>query len=441
MNFIPECYKKFLILQKMVLPAESLRMILTEENRPEIDLSQKYFKSQITRLLNKGLQTIVIRVAANESPLPAASRKTPNSVEEPKSKRCLDVDINQHQHNQGQGSLNFNTIINTSNSISPECVPSSQHVILPLERRVKRYDEVVRKIDGDLQQKKSELKELDGKLSTASIQNSGHLSACGNCHLKLGHTRKACKFSPRKSAFSCGIISKHADQKSCRANITRDVNKLESQLRKATNDLESARTAAERVNNSSDKRIADILMNQEPQRYMTSCGRRNWLMLNKDVALLQSNLKGTLPTRANIMNLLHTVARNKESRCALSSSLTWRDTDHRMAAQKRVLEEEYSIKFPTKRLSEASNEVSDSPSCSRFLYGQEKNDFHLALKLQQQEIESSNSTDCDLYKEIPASEKQDEVEDPVPKIIETDDELQFEANAAAALLHLKKRKK
>ena len=62
-------------IAKMVLPAESLRMILTEENRPEIDLSQKYFKSQITRLLNKGLRTIVIRVAANESPLPAAHVK------------------------------------------------------------------------------------------------------------------------------------------------------------------------------------------------------------------------------------------------------------------------------------------------------------------------------------------------------------------------------
>ena len=46
-------------IAKMVLPAESLRMILTEENRPEIDLSQKYFKSQITRLLNKGLRTVL----------------------------------------------------------------------------------------------------------------------------------------------------------------------------------------------------------------------------------------------------------------------------------------------------------------------------------------------------------------------------------------------
>ena len=440
-------------IAKMVQPTESFRMILAEENRPEIDLSHKYFKSQITRLLNKGIKTIVIRLAANESPLPAVQSSKIPHLEEPKSKRCLDVSqspnyvvgIDKQTQGQGQGNLNFNTIIN--NSISSEYVSNSQHVILPLERHVKRYNEIVRSIDGDLQQKKTELKELDGKLSTASIQNSGHLSACGNCHLKLGHTRKACKFSPCKSAFSCGIISKHADQKSYRANITKEVNKLESQLRKATNDLEGAKTAVERVNISSDKRIADILMNEEPGRYTTSCGRRNWLVLNKDVALLQSNLKGTLPTRTNVMNLLHTFVRKKESRPASSSTQTRRDTDHRMAPQKRVLEEEYSIKFPTKRLrGEGSDEVSVSPSCSVFLHGREKNDFHLALKLQQQEIESSNSIDFDQCKES-RSEQQDEVDDSpgetINATIETDeiDELeQFEADAAAALLHLKKRK-
>ena len=148
------------------------------------------------------------------------------------------------------------------------------------------------------------------------------------------------------------------------------------------------------------------------------------------------------------MNLLHTVVRKEESRCASSSTLTQRDTDHRMAPQKRLLEEDYSIKFPTKRLvrSETSNEVSDSSGCcGMFLHGQEKNDFHLALKLQQKEIESNNSTGFDLYKEAPASEQQDEVEDPVRKTIDatikTDDVLeQFEADAAAALLYLKRKK-
>ena len=157
--------------------------------------------------------------------------------------------------------------------------------------------------------------------------------------------------------------------------------------------------------------------------------------------------KGTIPARTNIMNLLHTVVRKTEARSASSSTQTRRDTDHRMAPQKRVLEEEYSIKFPVKQLrSNASNEVSDSPSCITFLHCQEKNDFHLALKLQQQEIESSNSTIFDAYKESPAlSEQQDEVDDPlretVNATVETDNELeQFEADAAAALLRLKNKK-
>ena len=40
-------------IAKMLQPAESLRMILVEENRPEIDLSHKYFKSQLTRLFEQ----------------------------------------------------------------------------------------------------------------------------------------------------------------------------------------------------------------------------------------------------------------------------------------------------------------------------------------------------------------------------------------------------
>ena len=145
------------------------------------------------------------------------------------------------------------------------------------------------------------------------------------------------------------------------------------------------------------------------------------------------------------MNLLHTVVRKTEMRSASSSTQTLRDTDHRMAPQKRVLEEEFSIKFPVKQLrSDASNEVSDGPSCITFLHGQEKNDFHLALKLQQQEIESSNSTGFDVN-ESPANEQRDEVDDPlretVDATVETDYELeQFEADAAAALLRLKNKK-
>ena len=31
---------------------------------------------------------------------------------------------------------------------------------------------------------------FDDRIKRAAAQNSGHLSACSNCHLKLGHTKK-----------------------------------------------------------------------------------------------------------------------------------------------------------------------------------------------------------------------------------------------------------
>ena len=170
---------------------------------------------------------------------------------------------------------------------------------------------------------KTDLKELICKLTMVSTRNSRHLSACENC-LKLRNTRKACsKFSPCKSAFSCGIISKHADQKSYRANIIKEETSLK-ELRKATHDLKIAKTAVERLNKSSDKRIANILMNEEPGRYTTSCGCRNWLVLNKDVALLQSTLKGTFQARTNVINPLHTVVQKRVTACLIKYTNTAR---------------------------------------------------------------------------------------------------------------------
>ena len=167
------------------------------------------------------------------------------------------------------------------------------------------------------------------------------------------------------------------------------MSKLENELSKATSEMDSAKKALHNVNNSSKKRIEDILVNEEPHRYITS-GRRNWLVLNKDVMLLQSKLKGILPTQNNVMNLLNSLESKTSESTATTAvgpstktthSLVVRGTDHRMAPQKRVLETEYGIKFPTKKVR------SESPCSfeSDHLYSDEQtqNDYRIALKLQQ----------------------------------------------------------
>lgn len=86
-------------------------------------------------------------------------------------------------------------------------------------------------------------------------------------------------------------------------------------------------------------------------------------------------------------------------------------------------EEEYAIRFPVKR---RRSELS-KPGAG-ILAEQEKDDFHLALKLQQEETESESELES-CYNNVQTKDG-----------VRRDEELQIEEDAAAALLVLKTRK-
>ena len=86
---------------------------------------------------------------------------------------------------------------------------------------------------------------FDDKLKQASAQNSGHLSACSNCHLKLGHTKKVCKFSLCQSAYSCGLLSKHSNEKTERTALQMEITCIQSKLTTAKKELKIAGCTAE----------------------------------------------------------------------------------------------------------------------------------------------------------------------------------------------------
>ena len=125
------------------------------------------------------------------------------------------------------------------------------------------------------------------------------------------------------------------------------------------------------------------------------------------------------------MNLLNSLAREtsqststKTNSTEVTHSLVVRNTDHRMAPQKRVLEEDYGIKFPAKKVRDESND-------DLCLDIQNKGDFHMALKLQELEQGSSDLSPSTVVDENNNVEKE---------------ALQLEADAAGTLLHLKARK-
>lgn len=285
-------------LNKISSESVALRMAIVDEDNSEVDISTKYFSSQMFSFLNKGMKIISVHVAVAESPVAPSNTsvsagKERKSNEVFQSRRCLHLQNTTNISNIANPQI---SIINTTPESSPKNKQESPSIVLPLERYAKKQAKVVQTYSDELASNTKELTDLDFKLQKACDQNRGHLNACGNCHLKLGHTRKACGFSPCRSAFSCGMLSKHNNQKSKRAAIVKNISQLQSKLTAANKDVENARTAVEKVQNSSQKKIEDILLDEQPHRYVIN-GLRNWLKLNKDVALLQSKLKGTLPTR------------------------------------------------------------------------------------------------------------------------------------------------
>ena len=198
----------------------SMRLTVKEdETVDEVDLSRKYFSLQMKGLLDKGAKSIRIRVFEFASPaVDAGIHRVENMADTGAEDREL-------TRTHARRSLNLPGQ-NTSADKSDE---NDLPVMLPLQRYAQRQKEAVNEIKNWVETKRQELVTFDAKLKRASEQSRGHLSACGNCHLKLGHASKICTFSPYKSACSCGIVSKHGSEKLERSNLEKEINRLEEE--------------------------------------------------------------------------------------------------------------------------------------------------------------------------------------------------------------------
>ena len=133
------------------------------------------------------------------------------------------------------------------------------------------------------------------------------------------------------------------------------------------------------------------------------------MLLNRDVATLQKHLKGKLPSRENVQKLLKEVvitnaSQNKSS--ITKASITC-ESDHRMSSQK------------------------------------------LALKLQHEEMDTmqpqTSKTRSTMHSCIDLTQKEETEEDSIFDLVsstvgQNEENLEFEADAAAALLQVKCRR-
>ena len=238
--------------------ATSLRLTVIEDNS-EVDLSPIYFNYQIKGILEKE-KTITVNAIVFDSPgLPPSHTEHQNSVRDersenyhaasqdtrkeqiiPRAKRSLTL-------TEGQDDILFDKSDSDSDCGFPANPPEDRRILLPLERYAKKQQQTASNIERSLQVKRQELAKFREQLKIASKQNKGHKATCGNCHLKLGHTKKSCDFSPCRSAYSCGFLSKHGSEKIAITTLERETSRLERSLISAQNEIQNAERAAEKA--------------------------------------------------------------------------------------------------------------------------------------------------------------------------------------------------
>ncbi|CAB4040533.1 Hypothetical predicted protein [Paramuricea clavata] len=184
---------------------------------------------------------------------------------------------------------------------------------------------------------------------------------CSHCHQR-NHTVRSCKENKCESSLLCGLLSKHPDEKKQFDEKKRAVAARETSLKKLQQELTSRQNSFYRVNNSVNMNIEDMLIQEYPEDYVID-GTRNWLKLQKDVALVKKNIRTSSDiTRSKIRSILSTNA---------GLSLPPRmDSEFDNKPQKTAMQcklESYGVNFPIRSMSKTKKCESVDMAFSTYL--------------------------------------------------------------------------
>lgn len=186
---------------------------------------------------------------------------------------------------------------------------STTGIETPVQRFLRHKRDTIGELQSNLEQKRARLSGMRNNIYVVQEQNTNKQSnsSCGNCHLRLGHTRRNCTFSPCRSVYSCGLLEKHPDEKKSMNALQNETSQLERKIQKLQAEYDSYVKVKTSSDHSKTKQIEDNLVAENPSRYINTNGAKNWMLLNKDVAILEKKLhvnKAGLPDRKSMMRML-----------------------------------------------------------------------------------------------------------------------------------------
>ena len=221
----------------------------------------------------------------------------------------------------------------------------------PAERYIKAKEAEIEKKSLEIALNKEVLRSLMDRIDQASLVVGKTGQRCSNCHQR-NHTVRSCKGDKCELPFLCGALSKHPTEKIVFDEKKRTIGVLEVAVKRHKQELTSRQTAFYRVNNSVNKNVEDILIEEYPEEYVVD-GIRYWLKIQRDVSLVKKTVRNSNDiTREKIRSILEGKYNNKLIP-ELSDSLF--PTKPKTPMQAKL--ESYGVNFPSKKTLVLANQL------------------------------------------------------------------------------------
>ena len=234
-------------------------------------------------------------------------------------------------------------------SVVESKVEAHKRALSPVERFIKIKEEELTSKNDEIAEKKRELDEwLENIENVATINRKSTGTKCSNCHLR-NHTVRTCVGEKCSSAFLCGDLAKHSDEKLAFQEKKRAISALEA----------SAKISAySRVSNSVNKRFSDMLVEDFPDKYTNNLGVKNWLKIQQDVSAIKKHFpEKSLPSRQTVKAFIEQKHDNLfvPQKRVFSTTTTCTSTCTSTNPRDKQLSS-YGIKIPQKKYSTLANE-------------------------------------------------------------------------------------
>lgn len=147
--------------------------------------------------------------------------------------------------------------------------------------------------------KRKELENFNLRIKQAASANGNTGQRCSHCHNR-NHSVRSCQLEKCKSAFFCGDLTRHSDEKMTVQEKKKEIKALQTTISKLEQEPFSREAAFDRVHVSVNKQLEDVFLEEYPDKYIQN-NSRNWLKIQQDIAFVTKSLKGSGPPKREVV--------------------------------------------------------------------------------------------------------------------------------------------